>query len=273
MADQPNGAVTQAILFDLDDGVDEPVPYTLTARGRRLVDPTAPDLRVVPDADDQAAAGDVTGERAGGGARGQMDPGGSLARVHDELRDLDGPTHARVRALRRAGTATTSIQSRLDLDPLSLDVFMASPPVVEAGGVGTGRRGAPGPRHRTRDADVVTRDATALALLAAIGTVDQAGVAFTTNRIAVAAMLSGWLRHDLDVRAAAIRVVVRVADPGTADLVAAAWADRMGIGRDRVATVDWRTAPGPRDVQAMARVTDRALGIDLSARLAMWPDH
>lgn len=256
-------ATFQPNLFDPDDRVNAPVPFQLTARGRRLVDPTTPDLRVV-------------------------EPG----RVDRELEDLDGPTHARVRALRRAGRSPDDIATQVDLHPTTLAVFRATNPAVAASVVGlrpdvpSGVTSAPrsspstvdGARHPAARHDHrrgidrgELRSATALALVAAVGEVDSTGLGVTTNRIGVAATMVQWLRRDQGIRADAVRVVLRVADVGTADLVAAAWADRLELGRGRVSTVPWRTAPGPRDVQAVVRVMDRELADRLVAAMADWP--
>lgn len=302
---------TQPNLFDPDTARDEPVPFTLTPRGRRLVDPAAPDLRLVTphEAGGAHAHRDAPARRGGtGGARadtgvqaGHADD--EHARVDDvrvdrELRGLDGPDHARVRALQRAGTPSGDIAERMDLDPLTLAVFRATDPAVapapgpssdsSSGALALdtrtatvtpvgGRRAAPAARRHVGGVGTsdrrrgVDREAKALSVLATVGEVDTAGLVVTTNRITVAALVVDWAREDRDIRAAAMRVVLRVADVATADLVARAWADRLGLGRDRVTTVPWRAAPGPRDVQAVIRVTDRRLAADVATALATWP--
>lgn len=306
--DQPN-------LFDPEDPDTAPVPFELTARGRRLVDPTTPELRLVRQSGDPAIDAPAAGPDRGRDGRGHvadLASGGAAepaaqgaiddARIDDELRNIDGPVHARVRALRRAGTATEVIRMRVDLDPLTLAVFRATDPDVASSPTSTtrsasrpqGRSVAPDLHHdRPRgDADSASarsplrnerastaaaqahmRAVRALACIATVGEVDAAGLGLTTNRIAVAATVVSWLRRDRGIRPAAMRVVLRVADVATADLVASAWADRLGVGRDRVATVAWRSAPGPRDVQAVVRVTDPELAAELTTALARWPDQ
>jgi hypothetical protein len=299
MSRQPTTRVdtTQPNLFDPDTTWDEPVPFTLTPRGRRLVDPAAPNLRVVgsddaPDDDGRDDDGRVDDGRVDDG---RVDD----ARVDRELRGLDGPDHARVRALQRAGTPADDIAGRVDLDPLTLAVFRAADPAVApvpgpSSGSPTGpvaldtrtvgssalrsRRAVPvspdrhvGGRGTSGHRHGADREVMALSVLATVGEVDTAGLVVTTNRIAVAALVVAWARDDRNIRAAAMRVVLRVADAATADLVARAWADRLGLGRDRVTTVPWRAAPGPRDVQAVVRVTDRRLAADVATALARWP--
>ena len=282
----------QPNLFDPDDAWDEPVPFQLTPRGRRLVDPDVPDLRLVAPTsagEDGAPTGEGGGEGAGGGL---VDD----ARVDRELRELNGPAHARVRALQRAGTPPADIADRMDLDPLTLAVFQATDPAVASSPIAAGTTVArdsrtatvdphpgaspPGGEGRRRGVDGAwriergsrgDRDAKALSVLATVGEVDTAGIVVTTNRIAVAALVAAWAREDRGVVPGAIRVVLRVADVATGDLVGRAWADRLRLGRDRVTTVPWRAAPGPRDVQAVVRVTDRALAADVAAAIASWP--
>lgn len=241
----------QPHLFDVAPP-DQPVPFSLTARGRRVVDPEVPDLRVVPDVED------------GPGRDRRRD-----RRVDQQLAATDGALHARVRALRRAGADRTDIAERLDLEPLAVAVLDADDEPVPVDGGASGDH--VGERSVARHDGASRHHVEAVSVLATIGEVDDAGVTATTTRISVVALLVSWLREDLDVRAGAIRIVLRVADEATADVVARAWADRLGLGRDRVSTVPWRRAAGPRDVQAVLRVNGRALATDLRADLAAWP--
>lgn len=290
----------QPNLFDPDDAWDEPVPFQLTPRGRRLVDPDVPDLRLVApaSADEDGVPSGVRGD-PGGGARDGEGAGDGLvddARVDRELGELDGPKHARVRALQRAGTPPADIAGRMDLDPLTLAVFRATDPAVSPSPMAAGTTvardsrtttvdrhpgaGRPGGVARRRGDDGsggiergsrADREVKALSVLATAGEVDTAGIVVTTNRIAAAALVAAWAREDRGVPPGAIRVVLRVADVATGDLVGRAWADRLRLGRDRVTTVPWRAAPGPRDVQAVVRVTDRRLAVDVAAAMASWP--
>lgn len=241
----------QPHLFDVA-AADQPVPFSLTARGRRAVDVEMPDLRVVPDVEDGPAQDRRRDQR-----------------VDHQLASTDGALHARVRALRRAGADRSDIAERLDLEPLAVAVLDADDEPVPVDG------GLPGDRVGDRSAaprdEATSRHVEAVSVLAAIGEIDDAGVTATTARIGVVALLVSWLRQERDVRAGAIRIVLRVADAATADVVARAWADRLGLGRDRVSTVPWRRAAGPRDVQAVLRVNGRALAADLRADLAAWP--
>lgn len=258
----------QPNLFDPDDAsLDHPVPFVLTGKGRRLVDPAVPRLRVV---DASTASPDE-----------QETP------LEEQLGGTDGPVHARVRALQRAGSSTDEIAEQLDLDPLAVRVWTAPAPVT--GARVPGNESSPrvlGRRHGEHQAAVVgrprdgngwsgaagtARDERGLALLAAIGDLEPGGVVATTHRIAVARELVAWLRARHGVAAGAVRVVLRVADHATADLVGHAWADQLGIGRDRVLTVPWRAAPTPQSVQAVLRITGRELSAALGEQLAAWP--
>lgn len=240
----------QQNLFDPDDAsLDVPVPFTLTGRGRRIVEDLPP-LRVVDEpADDR--------------------------RFVAELAHTDTWRQARVRAMGRAGHTPAAIAAdsglseslvRLWLDPV--EVPADAGPDGEAVGSTATRAPACGEDDRVPAA---VADARGRALLAACGSLEVGAVTATTSRIAVAASLVDWLRAAHDVPDGRIRVVLRVADRSTSDLVARAWADRLGLTPDRVSTVDWTRAPSPRAVQAMVRVTGRELANRLRAALAGWP--
>lgn len=95
--------------------LDEPVPYRLTALGRRAVAPGAgPRLRVVQ-----------------GGVE------------HVDLDALDGTARARARALRRTGMHTLDIAAELDVEPLHVEAWVGDLPVPPA-------PGAARHRHRLR---------------------------------------------------------------------------------------------------------------------------
>lgn len=244
-----------------------PVGYELTARGRQLVDPDTPDLRLVPDGVASTAAPEVL-DATSGGPDGPPPLGGGVgggADLVDDVADVGGALHARVRALRRAGTDRVEIAARLDLAPMTVavldapDDLPASP--VSGSAVGPGAGGL----------SPSTRRAAALAVVATVGHLDATGMTMTTDRIRSAAVVVQWVRQDAGTSASAIRVVLRVADQSTADIVARAWADRLGLGRDRVSTVAWPRSPGPRDVQAVVRVNGRGLADELEPALAAWP--
>lgn len=238
----------QPNLFDPDDhGLDRPVPFVLTARARRLVAPHTVPLRLVEG-------------RAGIDA-GHLPARSGDTQVQRELSETNGARHARARALRRSGLDVGQVADQLDVATHTATVWLADDPVT-------------GPDLPAATGSVPAgqaRDERGLALLAAIGDVEPGGVVATTNRIAVAAELVDWLRRDHGAPASAIRVVLRVAEAATADLVARAWADRLGLTVDRVLTTSWRRAPTARAVQAVIRVSGREMSTTLTARLAAWP--
>ncbi len=262
----------QPNLFDLDDpSLDEPVPFTLTVRGRRVVDPATPALRLVRgrgrggrDHEDQAAGDTPTAVGPSAG-----DPRDQDRRL---VADLDhGGTwrEARVRALSRSGTSVDDIAAELDLDPTVVRVWLTDPAVpAVVGSVGGPSNVVDGPASA---AEVVPADVQGLALLAAIGTVEPGAVVATTTRIGVGAALVAWLRRHHGVTPGQVRVILQVADRATADLVARAWADRLDLTPDRVSVVAWARAPGPRDVQATIRTSGRDLAARVDAQLRAWP--
>ena len=79
--------------------LDEPVPFRLTAQGRRAVAPAdVPSLRVVPDR-------------------------------HTDLDEQEGTARVRARALRRAGAHTLDIAEELEVEPLHVEAWVADLPV------------------------------------------------------------------------------------------------------------------------------------------------
>ncbi len=117
--DQPEGTAAPADTPDLPSALpgdavqqqlplDEPVPYRLTAQGRRLVAPDdLPVLRVV----------DLDAPR------------------HVDLDRADGAVRARARALRLAGSHTLDIADELGVDPLHVEAWVADLPVPADAGV------------------------------------------------------------------------------------------------------------------------------------------
>lgn len=261
-ASVPTGPA-QPNLFDLHDpSLDDPVPFALTARGRRVVDPGTPMLRLVGgravDAGDDTAAAD----------RADTDPREQDRRLLDDLAHDGTWREARVRALARAGTSVGDIATELDLSPTVVRVWLAEPSVpAEVGATGRDDPTA----DETAAPVVAPADVQGLALLAAIGTIEPGAVVATTNRIHVAAALVAWLRGRHGVTAGQVRVILQVADRATSDLVARAWADRLALTPDRVSVVAWGRAPGPRDVQATIRTSGRDLATRLDAQLRAWP--
>ncbi len=285
-ADQPN-------LFDpADPAWDDPVPFTLTARGRRVVDEATPRLRVV---EDRATPGGATGREAHGitggrreGSSGRamavvvgsgpapampaVDPRADDRRLLDDLEDTDTWRHARVRAMARAGRGVADIATEMDLSPTVVRVWLADPAVAAEVRAPGADGGSPSASAAPDDGPARSSTETSgLAVLAAIGVVEVGAVVATTTRITVADLLVTWLRAHHGVTPGQVRVVLQVAEPRTGDLVARAWADRLDLTPDRVTTVGWRGAPTPRAVQATVRISGRDLALELGRRLDAWP--
>lgn len=262
-APDPAGAA-QPNLFDVDDpALDTPVPYVLTVRGRRAVDPEVPRLQVVPSVPDAGDAQD---------ADAVPDPRADDRRLVDDLDHTGSPRHARARALVRSGTPIEEVAADLGVHAAVVRVWLAEPSVpariwgAEDRSAGEDRPVSPG-----LAGEVAPVDVQGLALLAACGTIEPGAVVATTPRIAVAEAVVAWLRTRHGVSPGQVRVILQVADRATADLVARAWADRLDLTPDRVSTVEWRRAPSPRGVQASVRVTGRDLAVRVGAQLDAWP--
>ena len=248
-----------------DDGVpvqerlplDEPVPYRLTARGRRTVTPGAvPDLRVVD--------------------------GG-----HIDLDDEAGTARVRARALRRAGAHTLDIAEELGVEPLHVEGWVADLPVP----VGAARARRRRQLHVVADAvpaateartvwqdaataaavEATTRLAREPGLHSGLGIVsgllepDHHALVLVGDQVPLLAAAWGWVRATMEVPSGVGRVLVRhepgVAGDRTAHEVAAA----LDVDVTAVATTRDAARVG-RPPLVRVRVSDPAL----SGRVRGW---
>lgn len=267
--DEPAGdELTQGVL-PLDLHPDEPVPFRLTPKARRLVAPhTVPSLEVVGE--------DGTGP------------------VPEDLDDPHDPRSARARALRRGGMSVADIARRLDVDELAVRSW--------TGDLGVGRRrprlravrpprrGVPATtddvedrraRHhatfaRLRDqaaaeGAVRLRDpgfVRGLAFTVAAAEVDEHAVVVSIRDRDVAAVVARWLVDRAGADPRELRVVLRLGSAVGADLAVHRWAEALGLPIDRISRTTWRSAPSDDALEAMLRVADVAV----AARVAGWRD-
>lgn len=259
---------TQGVL-PLDLHPDEPVPFRLTPKARRLVAPhTIPTLEVVGDDD----AGPVP----------------------EDLDDPHDPRSARARALRRGGMSVADIAHRLDVDELAVRSW--------TGDLGTGRR-----RHRLRavaptrrpsppttddvEDRLARRHATftrvreqaaaegparladpaflrGLALTVAAAELDEHAILVTVRDRDVATVVSRWLVEHAGADPREMRVVLRLGSAVGADLAVHRWAEALGLALDRISRTVWRSAPSEDALEAMLRLAD----VTVAARVAGWRD-
>lgn len=281
-ATSPRDQGVQAVLpLDLDP--DEPVPYRLTPKARRVVAPDAvPALEVVtpPPAE-------------------QVSPAESSHQVPVDLDDPHDPRSARARALRRGGMSVVAIAHRLDVDELAvrtwtgdLDLRGRRRPrlraVREVGSHPTGTA-APGTspdddrlaRHHAafararraaadeagpRLADPVF--VRGLALTVAAAEFDEHALLVAVRDRDVAHTVRQWLVEHAGVDPRDLRVVVRLGDRAGADLVLHRWADALDLPPERLARTHWRSAPSRDAVEVLVRVPDARV----AARVAGWRD-
>lgn len=263
--------VAQGVLpLDLDP--DEPVPFRLTPKARRLVAPeTVPDLEVV-----QGEYGDEVGA------------------VPEDLDDPHDPRSARARALRRGGMSVADIARRLDVDELAVrtwtgDLATSGRRRPRLHAVAPVRPAPPGPddaderlarrratyervREQARSQGAVRLAepafARGLAFTVAAAELDGHAVLVSVRDRDVAAVVCRWLVDHAGADVRDLRVVLRLGSTDRSDLVVHRWAEALGLPVDRVSRTRWRSAPADDAVEAMVRVAD----VSVAARVAGWRD-
>lgn len=275
------GRAAEQTTLPFDAAVDEPIPYALTARARRAVAPqTLPGLTLLPEADDPA---DVAQP--------------SLSEVvPDALDDPSDLRSARARALRHAGVDIDDIAGELGVDPIVVRAWVddiapvrsarrrlravPSRPGAATGpapGVGDARRRAEavfeatrsGARRAARDrVDADPAFVRGLGLVTGVAEVSPQAVVVTTRDVAVARAAVRWLTGTVELDAARLRVLLRLAPQVAADLAVHAWQEAIGVAGERIQHTRWRQAPTATSVEAIIRITDPRV----AGALAGWRD-
>lgn len=260
------------------EAADRPIPFSLTARARRVVAPQAlPPLTVVPSAPAPAT-------RRWDGAlvprpdRDQDDQGGVGERPGDTR-------PARARAMRRAGIGPAAIARKLQVDELLVRAWIgdavASPIAAparpaetalqpaehdDATGYALVRAAATEEARSLIETDAAF--AAGLGLVAAVAATDTHAATFATTRAALAARIVAWLRDRADVDPGSLRVVLRLGTGVAGDLARHHWAQALGVPVASVVYTRWHQAPAPDAVEALVRIPDPTL----AATLAGWCD-
>lgn len=245
---------------------DEPVPFELTTRGRRLV-----------------AADDLP--------RLRVLDGRPSAPV-----DLDDPadTHrVRARALHRAGLSRDAIAAELDVDPLHVDAWVADLPhvprlrVVRPAAPPPAPGGEPGPAVAPdgpdgwEDAVAAARHEAALrtaadpglraglGLLGALLQPDRHALLLDADDAALLVAAWVWTRSTLEVHdPARARLLVRHAPDEPGDRLAHQCAEQLDLDPSRVATTRDPTVPIGRP-----RLRLRLADPQVALRAAGWREH
>lgn len=245
--------------------LDEPVPYRLTSRGRRAVDPTAvPRLRVVGDAP-----------------------------AHVDLDELDGTARVRARALRRTGMHTLDIAEELDVEPLHVQAWVGDLPVPAGAGARRRHRqlravdgpadardeeppGAQAQRRCAEAAEAGREEAEArlaavpelrvgLGILSGVLEPDHHALVLAGEHLPLVAAAWQWVTTVLDADPTAARVLVHHDPGGPGDIAAREAAVALDLDLSRVTTT--------RDAQRRGRaplVRLRVSGSELAGRVIGW---
>jgi len=245
---------------------DEPVPFDLTARGRRLVAADAlPRLRVVDGMPHQPV-------------------------------DLDGPDdtrRVRARALQRAGLSREEIAGELDADPLHVDGWVGDLPhvprlrVVRPAAPPPAPGGEPGPavapdgpdgwdeavaaarEEAARRTDVDPGLRAGLGLLGALLRPDRHALLLDSDEAALLVAAWAWTRVTLQVDEPELaRLLVRHAPDEPGDRVAHRCAEQLGLDPSRVATTRDPGVPVGRP-----RLRLRLADPEVALRAAGWREH
>lgn len=225
---------------------EQPIPYALTARARRVVAPDdVPDLQVV----DAQAEHPV---------------------VED---DLDDPRSVQARALRRAGMPVSAIAGRLEVDPFTVRAWLGgrlAPIAIVADDTDDdARHEAPEPaaieafEDRRTDPDF----GGGLAVLGALADVDGAAVVLSSDRPAPLAQGLAFLRKEFGVEDEQVRVVLRLGSFLAGDRAIADWSAALGLAADRFRHVRSGRLPVPDGIEVLVRVTGSAMADTVSTWL------
>lgn len=273
---------------------DDPIPFALTARARRVVAPDSlPRLRVL-------GAPPVRAGSAGAGTPVAGGPRPHGRALHDAVPvDLDDPHDtrpSRARALRRAGVDLEGIARELEVDELVVRAWVDEVRPVHSARrrlravdeAPAGDRSDRGARqvveHRraverfeqvraAARADAATRldepgFATGLGLVAGILEFGTHAATLTVRRRALGGAAVRWLLETGQVPPQRVRVLLRIAPQAAGDLAAHAWAEALGVAPEQLSYTRWRTAPDAEAEEATIRIADPAA----AARLAGWRD-
>jgi hypothetical protein len=260
-----------------DEAADRPIPFSLTARARRVVAPQAlPPLTVVPSGPRRAARG-WNGTLAPRPAR-DRDEGPGAAELPGDTRP------ARARALRRAGVGTAAIARKLAVDELLVLAWVGDAVVAPTAATAAPSTTEPAPDHEETTGFALARAAAAdearelvrtdaafaagLGLVAAVVATDTHAATFATTRLELAARIIVWLRDRAGVEPGSLRVVLRLGAGAAGDLARHRWAETLGVPVTGVVHTRWHGAPAPDAVEALVRIPDPAT----AATLAGWCD-
>lgn len=225
-------AVPQMLPLPFDDGVDDAVPFVLTAAAHReVLGRDAPPLSAVPSAERGSAAPGVAADVAAGVAAGADD-----APVADTRR-------VQARALLRSGMPVATIAAALGVSTGDIELWTGDlgDELARRRRRSTARRGtvrvpASAPAgvidlgagvERSRPQSERQRLVPGLAL--ALAVTDEDGVAFLHHEVEAIAILLDAVRAELEVPAARIRVAVRVAPDVPSDRTRIEVAQRLGV--------------------------------------------
>lgn len=279
-----------------DAALDDPIPFRLTARARRAIAPDSlPQLTLLDEPDPADARADAPDPDDVGEAD-DVEPLTFEDAVAAEPEDPADTRPARARALRHAGVDVDQIADELEVDELVVRAWVdditpvrsaarrlrsvpagASSAADQRARVEARRRRAEQAFEATRSsarhaaADRIAGDpafVSGLGLVAGVADVTPRGIVLTTRDLAVARAAVRWLTATVEVDAARVRILLRLAPQVAADVTVHAWHAATGLPKERFTTARWRQAPTADAVEAMVRISDPRV----AGALAGWRD-
>lgn len=248
----PETVVEQPSLLDVDDAA-QPVPFTLTARARRVVAPeTLPSLTVVGRTLSEAPfEAPALGDASDGDAEG--------------VDDLFDPRRARARALRRAGASEKSIAAELGMPTTTIAAWTEdvtpSPRARHRKQVAANRRERDLPvawvtgRAAARAAWRRGEGSHLAAMVTGMADVTPFAVRLRGDVDTIAVVLR-WLRDNLAIDEHCLRAQVLSAPGEAMDRVTHLVAEQLGLPIERVHSRPWADAPDADAKLVHLRISD-----------------
>jgi hypothetical protein len=260
-----------------DDGADEPIAYALTAAARRVVAPeSVPPLRVVPATEER---GDTRPSRARALRRAGLEPRAIAAALDvDELLvrawvdDVAGrrPERGTVRRLLPPDELGAGHRDRAaDEHTVGATADHGNERDEPADGDGeeaVARGLARASAHREGQRRLAEDPAFAagLGLLAGAATVEPTATTVVTADLRLVVRLLGWLKDRTGLEADGVRVVLRLGRNVAGDLARHRWAEALELPIDRIAATRSRGVAEPSTVEALVRVTDPTVAVQVA---------
>jgi hypothetical protein len=219
-----------ALPLPFDDGVDEAIPFVLTAAAHReVLGRDAPPLAAVPRAGPRTVARAVANTEPGAG--------GTTDALRSDVAEATDTRRVQARALLRSGMPVGTIAAALAVDVAAVERWTSDlgDELARRRRRSAARRRAtrqsPSTENAVRSASAASSDAQALVpgLALALAEFDAGGVSFVHHRSELVAILLAAVRKECDVPDGRLRVAVRLAPEVPADRIRTEVAEQLSV--------------------------------------------